>query len=284
MLKWSAARGSVRDRKSLAAISLVEILVVLAVLAALLILMLPTLLRSHQLSRQGVCVQNLRQLQTAHLVYALDSDDRLVPNDYVYDARYIDAPIATGPSWCLGNARIDINGSQIERGALFPYLQSVAVYRCPSDPGRVALPDGASVARTRSYNLSIWLNTRPDLLASYTRLSEIHDPSPSDCFSFLDVHEDGIEDPTFGLFPWESKWGRTWLDLPADRHGQGADLAFVDGHAEHWRWKAAKRFVRFLQPPRRTDGDLEDFRRLQTGIPSWTTVRARSGRAQMSTR
>lgn len=283
MLKHAGEIRPVRGGTPLAAISLVEILVVVAVLAALLILLLPALARSRQLTQQCACREHLRQLQTAFLVYALDHDDRLVPNDYVYDARYTVAPLSTGDSWCPGNTRKDINGSNIERGMLFPYLQVVAVYRCPSDPGTVLLAEGGSVPRSRSYNLSIWLNTRPEVLASYTRLSEIHDPIPSECYSFLDVHEDGIEDPTFGLFPYESKLGKSWLDLPADRHGRGANLAFVDGHVEHWRWKAKKVFVRFVQPPRRNDGDFEDFRRLQTGIPSWTTVRALSGRAQLTT-
>ena len=284
MLKRAGERRPVRGGTALAAISLVEILVVVVVLAALFILLLPTLLRSRQLTQQSACREHLRQLQTAFLVYALDHEDRLVPNDYIYDARYTAAPMSTGDSWCPGNARLDTNGSNIERGILFPYLQSVAVYRCPSDLGTVSLPEGGSVPRSRSYNLSIWLNTRPEALSSYTRMSEIHDPVPSECYSFLDVHEDGIEDPTFGLFPHESKLGKSWLDLPADRHGQGANLAFVDGHVEHWRWKARKMFVRFVQPPRRNDGDFDDFHRLQTGIPSWTTVRARFGKAEVNTR
>ncbi len=284
MLKWAAADRPGRGGRFCEAVSLVEILVVVAVAAALMLLWLPTLLRSHQLARQSACSDHLRQMQMGFLLYSLDHDDRLVPNDYLYDARYTNAPLMTGNSWCPGNARRDTTRSNIERGALFPYLHSAAIYRCPSDSARVPLLEGGSVPRTRSYNLSIWLNTRPETLASYTRLSEIHDPAPCDCYSFIDVHENGIEDPTFGLFPFESKWGKTWLDLPADRHGQGANLAFVDGHVEHWRWKAAKVFVRFVQPPRRGDGDFEDFRRLQTGIPSWTTIRERSGRFQSTTR
>ncbi len=257
--------------------SWIDLLVVILIVAALLGLLLPPLLGSTKLGRRTACLNHLRQLQTAYILYAGDHQDQLVANEYLYDARNTNAPLQTGASWCPGNVRRDVDTSNIERGALFPYHQSVAIYRCPSDTGRVPLPDGGSVPRTRSYNLSIWLNTKPQVLGSYTHLSEIRDPAPSDCFSFIDVQEDAIEDPTFGLYPYESRLGKAWLDLPADRHQQGANLAFVDGHAEHWRWKAPKIFVQFVQPPRRTDGDFDDFRRLQSAIPSWKTIRDRGG-------
>lgn len=249
----------------------------MAVIALVFGMLLPALTRAGRVGRQTACLSQLRQIQTAYLLYAGDHQDQLVPNDYMYDARNTNAPLKAGHSWCLGNVRRDINTSNVIKGALFLYHQSPALYRCPSDPGRVALPTGGSVPRTRSYNLSIWLNTNPDALGSYTHLTEVRDPNPSGCLSFIDVHEDAIEDPTFGLYPYEMPVGKNWLDLPADRHGQGANLAFVDGHAEHWRWKARKLFVKYIQSPRRSDGDFDDFRRLQTTIPSTRTIMDRVG-------
>jgi prepilin-type processing-associated H-X9-DG protein len=29
-----------------------------------------------------------------------------------------------------------------------------------------------------------------------------------------------------------------WWDMPSNRHEQGADLSFADGHVEYWHWRA----------------------------------------------
>ena len=86
-------------------------------------------------------------------------------------------------------------------------------------------------------------------------------------FTFLDVHEQGIIDSTFGILPpgWERIMRETWWDVPANRHNQGCDFAFADGHVEHWRWAAPKIFERIGQDIGGA-GDLKDFRRLQAGV------------------
>lgn len=49
--------------------------------------------------------------------------------------------------------------------------------------------------------------------------------------------EKGIDD---GHFLMTRVPQETWANLPADRHGQGCNVSFADGHAEHWKWKTAK--------------------------------------------
>ena len=46
--------------------------------------------------------------------------------------------------------------------------------------------------------------------------------------------------------------------VPADRHSQGCDFSFAEGHAERWRWKAAKG-----PATSGSDGDKADVRALQ---------------------
>ncbi len=29
-----------------------------------------------------------------------------------------------------------------------------------------------------------------------------------------------------------------WWDMPSNRHNQGANLSFADGHVAHWKWAA----------------------------------------------
>jgi prepilin-type processing-associated H-X9-DG protein len=90
-------------------------------------------------------------------------------------------------------------------------------------------------------------------------------PGPSKTFIFIDEDEQSIDDGIFTMFP------DVWAELPADRHNQGCDLSFADGHVEHYRWQAPKRFGQYEQPIATNDGgkDRRDFNRLQEGIPKW---------------
>jgi prepilin-type processing-associated H-X9-DG protein len=86
-------------------------------------------------------------------------------------------------------------------------------------------------------------------------------------FSFLDVCERWIPDGCFVVhFPGQSEGDRQWNDIPADRHGRGANLAFCDGHVEHHRWKWPKADKTMFTPPV-NDQDLQDLRWLQERLP-----------------
>ncbi len=58
---------------------------------------------------------------------------------------------------------------------------------------------------------------------------------------FIDEHELTINDGCFGIA--NPSWGRTnpdefpWIDFRADRHNNGANLSFADGHVAPHRWK-----------------------------------------------
>jgi len=41
---------------------------------------------------------------------------------------------------------------------------------------------------------------------------------------------------------------RTWWDMPANRHCQGANFGFADGHAARYKWVVPKVFRSWLQP------------------------------------
>ena len=86
-----------------------------------------------------------------------------------------------------------------------------------------------------------------------------------DLFVFLDVHEAGILDSLFGI-PWTgSYFPDMWWDLPANRHSQGCNFSFADGHTEHWKWRVPKIFHMLGQPV--TDpAELLDFRRVQSHV------------------
>ena len=258
-----AKASRLRSRQS-QGFTLIELLVVIASIVILAGLLLPSLTRSKDSARTAACLSNLKQLQVCWQLYSIDNDDSLPLNNFYYSAE-TGTEAENSYSWCPGNVRTDITTTNIERGLLFQYNTTTAIYHCPADPSQVAGADGApsGLPRTRSYNMSLSINC--DANPSYRTFSDFRSTSPSQIFVFIDVHEDAIIDATFGIYPAESGYGNYWIDLPADRHNRGANLSFADGHVEHWRWRTSKRFIKWIQPPA-DELDEADLRRLQACI------------------
>jgi len=254
---------------SASAFTLIELLVVIAIIAVLAGLLLPSLSRARRTALTTSCLNNLRQLQLAHTSYTQDHNDQLPPNSYVYVVGDTNKPFESEASWCPGNVRFDTTPANIAAGLLYPYLGTPAVYRCPADRSFIATTNGPvrRLPRTRSYNLNLWLNSSVLREGSVT-MTDASRPSPATVFSFIDTHEDCITDPTFGIYPADDPWfSDIWIDTPADRHGQGANLAFVDGHVEHWRWRAVK-ICEGWGIDVRDELDKADLRRLQQHLPT----------------
>src|SRR5262245_35287639 len=226
------------------AFTLIELLVVIAMIAILAALLLPALSKAKTQSHSTVCLNNLKQLQLAWEMYAADHGDALVPNgDEPVDPNNEDSDwISSAGSWVLGNTQLDITASNIENGALFPEVKSVKVYHCPADKSVVSGHPG--LLRTRSYSLQMWLNGNVEgtwYFRKKTCSSQI--ANASKVFAFLDVSEWLIDSGAFCIIPNvpENPNGRDlWCYSPSDRHQQGANLSFADGHVEHWRWRYSK--------------------------------------------
>jgi len=243
------------------AFTLIELLVVIAIIALLAALLLPALSRAKGEALSVACLNNLRQLEICYLSYAHDADDELAPNNYVYVITTPTGPALSGQSWCPGDVRQDTTITNLTNGVLWPYNTSEGIYRCPADKSTVP---GTAIPKTRSFNLSIWLNCALEP-GTYKKLSQLGRVPNDQVFTFIDTHEDAIIDPTFGVYHQNSPWGNMWIDLPADRHRQAGNVAFLDGHVEHWRWAAPKKFITWGTPAR--PDELKDLRRVQAHIP-----------------
>jgi prepilin-type processing-associated H-X9-DG protein len=105
-------------------------------------------------------------------------------------------------------------------------------------------------------------------IPSFSKFTAIQFPTPSQLITFLDVHEDEILDTEFGI-PVQAVQGyqKVWWDLPANRHSQGCNFSFADGHVEHWKWDVPK----IVTVPRGSvqpvaAGEIRDYNRVQSGI------------------
>jgi prepilin-type N-terminal cleavage/methylation domain-containing protein/prepilin-type processing-associated H-X9-DG protein len=254
--------------------TLIELLVVIAIIAILAGLLLPALAGVKARARSAGCWGNLRQLAVACEIYVHDNDDKLPRNeceDLYSDAMRSMLPLMQSQpgDWVTGHAKWDTNSANIEKGVIFPYSGSAAIYRCPADRSSAERMDGSklNLPRTRSYSMSGSIHcTKWRSGYSFKRSSSINNPGPSEVFLFLDVNEQSIADGHFKIVtPLEGAMGNQWISLPADRHNQGCNLSFVDGHAESWRWKAPKTFRHYFQGVD-SPGDERDLRRLQRGI------------------
>ena len=259
------------------AFTLTELLVVIAIIGILAALLLPVLSSVKKSAQNTACQSNLKQLQIGFHLYVGDNNDYLPANNLVYDVPpCLPIPGNTGPSWCTNIAPFDATPEGITAGLLYRYTKSIPIYRCPADHSTIETRDGAKLPqpRLRSYSMSQSINgmkyagDAASYFPRFSKLTQIKNPAPSACFVFIDMQEETIVDPQFGIPTGaEAQNNPCWWDLPASRHNQGGNFSFADGHVEHWHWNAPK----VHDGPRGEtqlvgDQEQDDFTRMQTGF------------------
>jgi prepilin-type N-terminal cleavage/methylation domain-containing protein len=213
-----------------AAFTLIELLVVIAIIAILAAMLLPALGKSKQQAQGMKCVNNLRQVIVAWIMYADDSKGFFaleVPGSIdppSYPVGWVNGEM----SWTSSSD--NTNTLWLTQGLLGSYTKTAGVYKCPADT--FAAPNGE---RVRSISMNTHLNryepsgTTPPQPQYYKQTDLTR---PTELWVFLDEHPDSINDGTFSTVTTQYIWD----DIPASYHNRAGGFSFADGHALIHPW------------------------------------------------
>lgn len=254
------------DRFRDPAFTLIELLVVIAIIAILASMLLPALSQAKEKANQIKCVNNHKQLVLGWTMYA-DDNNGWFPAAYGNPlVRCQDnAPLA--PPWNTGRLdepgtvgeilslpvtdedNINPNLSIIGHNRLWPYVENVEVFKCPSDKSTGSVPgykNGATVPRVRSMSQNAWMGG-PEWSASgqckwkvFKKITDITRPSPAKAWVYMDEREDSINDG-YMVVDMQGFQGKPFklriVDYPASYHNNAGGLSFADGHSEIRPWQ-----------------------------------------------
>src|ERR1017187_4204424 len=120
--------------------TLTELLVVIVTVAILGVLLLPALANTKPNSQAFQCLENLRQLTLGWQMYAEDNNSKLAPDgdQSTQTTTPTDPSILPGgiwAQWCPGNMNaFSLYATNfIQAGVIYPYVNSLNVYKCPTD-------------------------------------------------------------------------------------------------------------------------------------------------------
>ena len=214
-------------------------------------MLLPALARSKARAQGISCINNMKQLQLAWLLYAGDFGDRVPQNPSSDSANgNVVGENDTAPAWVAGRLSSGSNtdntntlklvGSQYEPfGSLGGYAKASGVYRCPSD--RSSDPQYGPRIHSCSINGYVGPTDKGKLSAGYLtgsrekylKTTDFIKLRNTEAIIFLDERPEQINDGWF-----RAPTSATVVeDLPAIYHGNSSSsFAYADGHAELHKW------------------------------------------------
>lgn len=195
------------------AFTLIELLVVIAIIAILMAILMPSLRAARESGQRAVCLNNLRQLTTAWIMYADENGGRIIKAD-THDS---DAWVQWSDDFTEQTKELAIT-----RGRLYPYCPNKKLYKCPSGMrGEVV-----------TYSIVDAMNGHAEIAgaipAPLKHRSQIKHPSERTVF----LDEGKLTPSSWTVYYYQERW---W-DRPSVRHSSGTCWSFADGRSEYWKW------------------------------------------------
>jgi prepilin-type processing-associated H-X9-DG protein len=180
-----------------------ELLLLLLVVGMLAALSFPVFFRARDNERTRTCQSRLKQICLGFLQYAQDYNDHLPRVSFQYPR--FDRGSFAAYGWA---------------GTLYPYLRSVQLFQCPSEPTAASPHEDPSRRDFTDYYMNRNL--------SGVRLDKIEEPA---LVILSGDGNDGTDntDARYALRAIPSQW-RLNEKSPAYRHGSTGNYLFADGH------------------------------------------------------
>ncbi len=208
---------NVASRNNKKGFTLIELLVVIAIIAILAAILFPVFARARENARRTSCLSNVKQLGLGYMQYTQDYDEKYPIISYG-DGEQIVYPngVSSTNNWAM---------------RIFPYVKSVQIYNCPSNtstPWQGGTSSAASTSPHIVYSSSYG--------ASAALFSNSLVPVP--IASVAKVSETVMLADSTGTSPYMIYQLYAATRYVADRHLDGANFVFADGHA---KWKKMSR-------------------------------------------
>jgi prepilin-type N-terminal cleavage/methylation domain-containing protein len=212
--------------------TLIELLVVIAIIAILAAILFPVFARARENARRTSCMSNLKQIGLGFMQYTQDYDEKFPPPLYcgVWSSDYSSRTIDTDPSKPSGVFKISSGGTADNwvswMDAIFPYVKSVQLFRCPSASNAASVP-------SYGYNRLVGL---PTTCKGGISLSQMQ--RPAELILSMDYQM------TYGIYANATEYCGAFQSpsdshyLSAFPHFDGGVVNFADGHAKWYMHNA----------------------------------------------